>query len=837
MLALDSSIGCIEAAGPDVLDLYNSPPVIWEPSGRSRSESREAYVCAIRKGGGVKVYVALVADNRRIFVYTQGEPDSEKNYHHTLEEALDFARSLGFTPERVNLNYSPAMREVVLRNIKILRPPGSKVHALLRHGTADAPTSPNGKKSASKKTAVDAAVPAAPTPASQPVTATGAATAAAVTAKAAASAAVTSAAATAAETALAAPAAPEVAAESSQPSTLPDLTRLQEALRHLTGEKKELQEQARKEVASLTEKLARALAERHQEREQLESTRAELLKSEKARESTQAEAESSLKGELATVIAQKSALAAQVKDLAARFHGAASELAATDRDRLRLEAENEQLVTRLAVLEAASLEVSALRQEVGKVAAERDRAKLTGTALAANNAEQVEALSRARLELADLTQERELARQQADEAVAGRDAANAQGEALQAEVAALALERDAALLKLRKLEKGTADRSGDLTSLRGELETLCQERDAALEQARLSEEDKAATAAELEALREELAAVAAQRDLARAQAEQREELGTLSGERDAALQQARLLEAEKAATIAELAALREELAAVTAQRDLARAQAERPAEPVSAGEPETAVPTGPNDCREELPLNQTQPGDWSAAEPARQQQPTAEVYGGGAELIPVLEETTPELPEAASLDWSGELNTDAEHETAATHRHTSVAADWYQMPQGGLGTGTNFSSADDDFFPADDPSDGSPGRFLLQPAVNAIEYATPAELVVLQRSINVAQLSPDGKSPVSCHGYVCALKSAHGVLTVHAALCNEKEGTTWLYAPEIQPENEQDLARTVSAAIEFAEGVGFLMEPIALGSSEKSAGEAILRCPALRPVK
>lgn len=833
MLALDSSIGCIEASGPDVLDLYNSPPVVWEPGGRSRSESREVFVCAIRKGDGVKVYVALVADNRRIFVYTaQGEPDSEKNYHHTLEEALDFAQSLGFTPERVNLNYSPAMREVVLRNIKILRPPGSKVHALLRHGTADAPTLPNGKKSASKKTAADAAVPAAPTPA--PVDVTGAATAAAVASQAAAGAAVASAAAQAIEITLSAPAALETAAENSQSSTLPDLTRLQDALRRLTGEKHELQEQARVEVASLTEELTRALAERHQERGQLESVRAALLKSEKARESTQAKVESSLQRELTTVLAEKSALAAQVKDLAARFHGAASELAATDRDRLRLEAENEQLVTRLAALETTSLEVSALRREVAKLADERDQAKLTGTALAANNAEQVEALSRARLELADLTHERDCARQQADEAAAASDAANAQGEALQAEVAALSRERDAALLRLRKLEKGAADRSGDLTALRGELGTLSQERDAALEQARLLEENKIATAAELEALREELAAVAAQRDLARAQTALREAPDTLSEGRDAALEQARLLEEDKAVRTAELAALREEVAALTGQRDLARAQAERLAE-LRTGALKTVIPTGPNDCRDALPLDQMQQGDVSAAQSDRLQLPPAEVYGGGAELIPVLEETTPELPEAASLDWSAELNTDAEHEAAATHRHTSVAADWYQMPQGG--TGSNFSLADDDFFPAEDPPDGGPGRFLLQPAVNAIEYATPAELIVLQRSINVAQLSPDGKSPVSCHGYVCARLDAHGVLTVHAALCNEKEGTTWVYAPEIQPENEQGLARTVSAAIEFAEEVGFLMEPIALGSSEKSAGEAIRRCPVLRPGK
>ena len=61
MLALDSSIGCIEASGPDVLDMYSSAPLTTKLVASSKPEPCEAYVCAIRKKDRVHIYVAVVA--------------------------------------------------------------------------------------------------------------------------------------------------------------------------------------------------------------------------------------------------------------------------------------------------------------------------------------------------------------------------------------------------------------------------------------------------------------------------------------------------------------------------------------------------------------------------------------------------------------------------------------------------------------------------------------------------------------------------------------------------------------------------------------------------------
>ncbi|WP_136514711.1 coiled-coil domain-containing protein [Geomonas edaphica] len=153
MLALDSTIGCIEVAESEVLDLFRSAPVTRSSSPGSRPESMEAHVCALRKKTLVKVYLAFVVNDRKVFVYTtSGKGTSEAEYSRDLEEALECAKGMGFSPERVDLSYSPAMREVVVRNSKILRLPGAKGAAALKQGLAGAPTLPIAQKTLVKDT-------------------------------------------------------------------------------------------------------------------------------------------------------------------------------------------------------------------------------------------------------------------------------------------------------------------------------------------------------------------------------------------------------------------------------------------------------------------------------------------------------------------------------------------------------------------------------------------------------------------------------------------------------------------------------------------------------------
>jgi hypothetical protein len=63
----------------------------------------------------------------RIFVYTSDfSVDQIADYPKVLAEAQEFTTSFGFTMEKVNLEFSSAMREVIIKGIRVMRPPLKK---------------------------------------------------------------------------------------------------------------------------------------------------------------------------------------------------------------------------------------------------------------------------------------------------------------------------------------------------------------------------------------------------------------------------------------------------------------------------------------------------------------------------------------------------------------------------------------------------------------------------------------------------------------------------------------------------------------------------------------
>jgi hypothetical protein len=428
----------------------------------SKSESCEAYVCAIRKNAGVQVYVALVADNKRIFVYTRAEkPDTEEGYDLTLQEALDFTRSMGFTPELVNLNYSAAMREVVVRNIKILRPPGSVVNALLKHGMADAPTPPGAKRPSPL---------AKHSPGALPATSPAASLAPHLTSPSAGS---------QAAKAMATP--PVTAAV--QPSSDEELAVLRGALSRMTDENRKLQKRASQEVASLREKLMRGLSDSEREREQLAAVRAELLKEQNAQETAYAEALSSLKGELETISAVRDAQTVTVQERSVHL-AAAAELAAAREDRSRLTSERDALALRIEAIEATSSDLAALQREVAAISEQRDEANRRELMLAAESAARANAFMGAHKEIANLILERDAAQKRAEELAAENGTSVTEREALHAEIPALSAQRQEALLRAESLEKEGAARAAELEVLRAEIAALAAEREMLKQQVR-----------------------------------------------------------------------------------------------------------------------------------------------------------------------------------------------------------------------------------------------------------------------------------------------------------------------------------------------------------------
>ena len=777
MLALDSTIGCIEASEPDVLDMYRSAPLITTPVAGSKPESCEAYVCAIRRKSKVHVYVALVADNKRIFVYTTSQPDTEKEYHHTLQEALDFAGSMGFTPERMNLNYSPAMREVVVRNIKILRPPGSKVHALLKHGMADAPTSTGGKKSSAARKHSPPVSPIPPvastsaSPAGSPSEPAFPAAAVSVSVAASKGAAPLSPPAPV-TTVIAMPEALAAGAGSIQPSSPTGLTELQGALSRVTEAYRALQKRAAEEVASLRKELARSLADCERVNEQLASVRVELLEDKKTREKGETEAVSSLKDQLATLCATRDELAAKVRELSDLHLAAGAELAATREDRARLGAERDALALRIEAIAATSSELAVLQREVASISAEREEATRLKNMLAAENAKQAEALARAHQEIAGLVEECARARQQAEQSAARTLGAIEARDALQGDIAQLSAQRDAALAKAGKLERERTAEAARAQALRGELAELSAQLEASRLRAGKLEQERSAPAAQAQTLRGELAELSTQLEASRLRAGK--------------------LEQERTAGVAQVQGTGTNPATPSPSPEMPRDKYQE--------ESEFLFVTGTNDA----------PPSGS----------------GDAEPSPVALQAWASPPAGDQEDASPPGQT--ETSPPARTRRADAETDWYAAPPARQ-TQENFSAADDDFFPAGGEPEEGPGRFLLQAGLTAIEYAAPADVVELHQSINLAQLSPEGKQPASCLGFVCCLRTAGAAPRVTVALFGAQSGRTWVYLPEVQPEDQQAYRTAVAAAISFAEEVGFIMEPVQLGP-EVVRGCKVLRC-------
>ena len=123
MFIEDGSLQYIEADAQDVLAMFRSTSTVMIAHGRREKQPCEAFVCVVQEGAVSTAYVALSMQKTKSFVIyvPQNKPVDKDASDAVVQDALDFAREFGFEMQGVNLNYSKALREVVLNDLRVVR--------------------------------------------------------------------------------------------------------------------------------------------------------------------------------------------------------------------------------------------------------------------------------------------------------------------------------------------------------------------------------------------------------------------------------------------------------------------------------------------------------------------------------------------------------------------------------------------------------------------------------------------------------------------------------------------------------------------------------------------
>lgn len=127
--AINPSLTHIDIPEANILKLYRSKNQVQLAGTRFRNNPCEAYICVYKVDKKVSARVALLETGiNSIYVYTSDfSAEQSSDYPKVLAEAQEFTASFGFTMEKVNLDFSPAMREVIIKGISVMRPPKKRV--------------------------------------------------------------------------------------------------------------------------------------------------------------------------------------------------------------------------------------------------------------------------------------------------------------------------------------------------------------------------------------------------------------------------------------------------------------------------------------------------------------------------------------------------------------------------------------------------------------------------------------------------------------------------------------------------------------------------------------
>jgi len=126
---LDQSLRHVNIDEQNLHEIYRSTARKIPSFTQCHDHPCDAYVCTSRDKEQMRIYVALYDTVARVpLVFTPASDDRDAaKYKRLLNEALKFAAAQGFTLEKVNLDYSAAMRQVIMRDTKVMSPPAPRV--------------------------------------------------------------------------------------------------------------------------------------------------------------------------------------------------------------------------------------------------------------------------------------------------------------------------------------------------------------------------------------------------------------------------------------------------------------------------------------------------------------------------------------------------------------------------------------------------------------------------------------------------------------------------------------------------------------------------------------
>lgn len=123
--AINPSLNFIDVPAQHIHELYRSTSGIVLPDARFRGHPCDAYICIRMIEKDMNAYVAIHNNAfNSVLIYTSdlvaSTPDE---YPKVLKEAEEFVTSMGFSLEKVNLDFSAAMKEVIVKGFRVMRPP------------------------------------------------------------------------------------------------------------------------------------------------------------------------------------------------------------------------------------------------------------------------------------------------------------------------------------------------------------------------------------------------------------------------------------------------------------------------------------------------------------------------------------------------------------------------------------------------------------------------------------------------------------------------------------------------------------------------------------------